>query len=142
MRIALRLCSAALCLTGLVLGVAGGARTVHANSMSLRVLYQGQPARLLTPGIAFLAEAHGVAAPRGSYCLGLASMRDRYGLPVSLGVFRSLGGGAMTVQARIPARVFPAEPAGLFLLFIGHCTDVAPDGILGSVIVNIVPAVG
>jgi hypothetical protein len=38
--------------------------------------------------------------------------------------------------------VFPAEPPGAFLLFVGRCTDVAPDGVYGATTITIVPAVG
>jgi hypothetical protein len=127
---------------GCLCGVAGGVATARASDLELHVLYQNRATRLLTPGTPFVAIARGSLAAPGRYCLGLTSMRDRYGIPVSVGTFRPLGSGVMVAQALVPTRVFPAEPPGAFLLFVGRCTDVAPDGIYGAITVTIMPAAG
>lgn len=93
----------------------------------------------LTPGATIQVVAQNLPpAPQG-YCLGLASLRDRYGIPVSLGAFHRTGSHTWTAMAQVPRRVFPAEPAGPFLLYAGRCTSVAPDGNYGSMQVTIMP---
>jgi hypothetical protein len=110
--------------------------------LRMQVLHGGQPVRVLAPGASFSVVTDALGSQRAAYCLGLVSMRDRFGLPVSLGVFRPAADGLMAVAARVPLSVFPAEPPGPFLLFAGRCTTVAPDGILVSAAVTIRPAVG
>ena len=85
---------------------------VHAAAIDLRIFQAGGASGALTPGARFVAVVRGLGAPGGAYCLGLTSMRDRYGLPVSLGSFQPVDDGLMAVQTRVPTRVFPAEPAG------------------------------
>lgn len=114
----------------------------RAGAAALRLSHQGQAVRVLAPGASFLAVAAEPPAGHVPYCLGLASMRDRYGLPVSLGIFHPHGDGMIAVQATVPSAVFPAEPPGPFLLYVGRCTSVAPDGALASATVTIVPAAG
>src|SRR5271165_6525976 len=103
-------------------------------------LVQAQhPHTWLSPGATIQVVAQNLPpAPRG-YCLGLVSLRDRYGIPVSLGAFHHTGSRTWSVLARVPRNVFPAEPAGPFLLYAGRCTSVAPDGNFGSTQVTIVP---
>lgn len=115
-----------------------GARAVE----PLLVLHGGLRVHLLAPGASFSVLSTSLGAARTTYCLGLVSLRDRYGLPVSLGIFRPASDGLMAVSARVPLAVFPAEPPGPFLLFAGRCTAVAPDGMLASAAVTILPAVG
>jgi hypothetical protein len=119
-----------------------GATPVQASAPQMLVVHDGQPVRLLAPGATFSVVTTALVAGHSSYCLGLISLRDRYGLPVNLGVFRPVADGLMSVYARVPLSVFPAEPPGTFLLFAGRCTTVAPDGIFASVTVRILPAAG
>jgi len=117
-----------------------GTTVAHASPTTIQILHQGVPVRLLAPGAEFVVLASGSALPPG-LCLGLASLRDPGGIPVSLGSFRAAA-GAIAVHARVPLSVFPAEPPGPFLLFAGRCSDVAPDGNYGSATVTILPAAG
>ena len=117
-----------------------GATVAHANPTTIQILREGAPVRLLAPGAEFVVRAGGLGLPSG-LCLGMASLRDPGGIPISLGSFRAEG-GSLAVHARVPLSVFPAEPPGPFLLFVGRCTDVAPDGNYGSATVTILAAVG
>ena len=117
-----------------------GATVAHASSTTIQILHAGAPSRLLAPGADFVVLASGSALPPGA-CLGLASLRDPGGIPVSLGSFRAVA-GSLAVHARVPLSVFPAEPPGPFLLFVGRCTDVAPDGNYASATITILPAAG
>jgi hypothetical protein len=137
-----RLVLATIVALSLALRLAVGPPIAHAGYAAIRIFHQGHPVHLLAPGAGFVVVVAGIGEPHNSYCLGLASLRDRYGLPVSLGVFRPVDDGVMAVQATVPLRVFPAEPPGPFLLFVGRCTNVAPDGNYGSATVTIVPAAG
>jgi hypothetical protein len=95
---------------------------------------------MLAPGATIQIVARDLPPAPHGYCLGLVSLRDRYGIPVSLGAFHRTGTRTWTVVARVPRNVFPAEPAGPFLLYAGRCTSVAPDGNFGSTQVTIMPS--
>lgn len=140
--IAARALAATLVALGLASGQVGAAHAARPHDGALQVLHDGHPVRLLAPGASFQVVARGIWGPGGSYCLGLASLKDRYGLPVSLGIFHAGDDGAIVASATVPAHLFPAEPAGPFLLFVGSCTNVAPDGIFGGAVVAITPANG
>jgi hypothetical protein len=118
----------------------GGARAHHTPVV---IAVRVRPAQALhgplVPGMPFTASVQGLRAMGTPYCLGLTSLQDRYGIPVTLGVLHPTVGG-LQVAVRVPQRVFPAEPPGPFLLFVGRCTDVAPEGIFGSTIVLILPS--
>ena len=135
-----RLCAAvvlALILTAIVCGGrASGA------GPALRILHDGRPVGILLPGATVEAVATGLDATRARYCLGLASLGDRYGMPVTLAVFHPVDDGVMVARARVPLRLFPAEPTGGFLLYAGRCTDVAPSGNVAGMLVRIEAAVG
>jgi len=137
-----RVAAASILSIGIVAGLGTGGTPVNAGAPAVRVLHNGRAVTLLAPGASFTVLVSGLGSPRETYCLGLASLRDRYGLPVSLGVFRPVDDGLMAVNAVVPTTVFPAEPVGPFLLFAGHCTTVAPDGIYAGAVVTVVPAVG
>jgi hypothetical protein len=95
----------------------------------------------LTPGMRIGVTIRALPPTRRAYCLGLASAIDRYGLPVSLGRVTRDSAGVGRVVATIPPRLFPAEPSGPFLLFVGTCTPVAPDRpFLAQTVVKIVPS--
>lgn len=128
---------------GLLYGVAlatASARVPHARP-SLRILHDQKPVDVLAPGAPFTAQVRGVPPP-GGLCLGLASLRDPYAIPVSLGTFQPDASGTPTLQATVPQRIFPAEPAGPFLLYVGRCTTVAPDGDYADTMIPIVAAAG
>ena len=91
------------------------------------VSVNGHVVHTLVPGARIGVTVSALPPSHRAYCLGLASMLDRYGLPVSLGrVARSLDGTGHAMGT-IPPRLLPAEPAGPFLLFVGTCPPVAPD---------------
>ncbi len=137
-----RLFVAGLC--ALVIALATGRGSVHATGATpvLRVLHDGQPVEVLVPGATVTGVVSGLDGSHRSYCLGLASLGDRYGVPISLGPFRPVDDGIMIVHARVPLKVFPAVPAGKFVLYAGRCTNVAPDGNYASLLVSIVPGLG
>lgn len=101
----------------------------------------GRAAGPMTPGMRLAVTVQMLPAARHAYCLGLASTIDRYSLPVSLGRITRDVNGVGRVATTIPLRIFPAEPAGPFLLFVGTCTLIAPDRpFLARTIITIVPA--
>ncbi len=113
----------------------------HAAAPAMVVVPAGHVAGPLTPGMHIGVTVRVLPSARRAYCLGLASAIDRYGLPVSLGRLTRDSAGVGRVAATIPARLFPAEPSGPFLLFVGTCTPVAPDRpFLAQTIVKIVPS--
>lgn len=121
--------------------IVGHAPTAHARRAALEVIWSGKMPRPLSPGSSMQVVVRGLgAAPAGGYCLGMASLRDRYGIPVTLGALEKFGAGQLGVRATIPSALFPAEPAGPFLLFVGQCTSVAPEGIFASMQITILPA--
>lgn len=140
MRAIVRMILASL-LAGLLLAaIMGRAPAAHARSGAMRMVWGEQPPRRLSPGSSFQVVVRGLQAmPAGGYCLGMASLRDRYGIPVTLGALRATG-GQLGVRATIPSALFPAEPPGPFLLFVGQCTTVAPEGLYASMRVTILPA--
>jgi hypothetical protein len=93
----------------------------------MAVSVNGHAVHTVTPGTRISVTVTLLPEPHHAYCLGLASAIDRYGLPVSLGHFVRGSDGSGRLKATIPARLFPAEPAGPFLLFVGTCTPIAPD---------------
>ena len=105
---------------------ATGAHAGAATSMLLVRAY-GRSASVVTPGTRIAVTAHRLPATRHAYCLGLASVIDRYALPLNLGRVRREASGDAHVAATIPVRLLPAEPAGPYLLFVGACTPIAPD---------------
>ncbi|HVC79264.1 MAG TPA: hypothetical protein VNL35_02030 [Chloroflexota bacterium] len=115
---------------------------VQGSSPNLRILHDGRPVGVLIPGATVEAVASGLDGGRQRYCLGLASLGDRYGVPVTLAPFRPADDGVMVARARIPLHVFPAEPTGPFLMYAGSCTDVAPLGNVAGARVRIEAAVG
>ncbi|HXT37990.1 MAG TPA: hypothetical protein VN837_20635 [Chloroflexota bacterium] len=127
----------ALVLTVLVCG--GRAR---GSGPALRILHDGRPVGILIPGATVEAVATGLDGRRERYCLGLASLGDRYGVPVTLASFHPVDDGVMVAKARVPLHVFPAEPTGPFLMYAGSCTDVAPLGNVAGARVRIEAAVG
>jgi hypothetical protein len=127
----------ALMLTALLCG--GQAR---GSGPALRILHDGRPVGVLIPGATVEAVATGLDGKRARYCLGLASLGDRYGVPVTLASFHPVDDGVMVARARVPLHVFPAEPTGPFLMYAGRCTDVAPMGKVAGALVRIEAAVG
>jgi hypothetical protein len=108
----------------------------------LRVLHEGRQVQVLVPGATVVAVATGLGGSEMHYCLGLASVADRYGIPITLGEFRPGDDGVMLARARVPLNMFPAEPAGPYILFAGRCTHVAPSGNYAAAIVTIVQGLG
>lgn len=135
----LRLASLSLA-AALALAVALPCRAATA-SPTMAISVAGRLARVLTPGAHISVVVSPLPEQRHDYCLGLISAIDRYGLPLNLGrLVRDLS-GAGRVQAVIPARLFPAEPAGPFVLFVGTCTPIAPDRpFLARTAIHIVPS--
>lgn len=78
-------------------------------------------------------------ATRQPVCAGLASLRDPYGIPMSLGRLRAVGHGLLHLLTHLPTRVLPAEPAGPFLVYIGTCATPAPMGEFAHIVINIQP---
>lgn len=115
---------------------------VQAEIPALRLLHEGHPVTVLAPGASFTAQVRGVAQQPAGLCLGLASLLDPYAVPVTLGIFQQASTGALTVQATVPTRLFPAEPVGPFLLYAGRCSSVAPDGDYADIVIPIVQAAG
>jgi hypothetical protein len=113
-----------------------------AIATGLRMLPSSAGDPVLAPGTSFGLALTAARLDDAPVCLGLASMNDANGLPVTLGRFQRKGHGIATITARIPATIFPAEPAGSFVLYAGRCSTVAPLGSLGSMLVTIEPAVG
>ena len=109
---------------------------------TVQIRHDQHPVDVLAPGAPFAAQVRGVPQPSGGLCLGLASLRDPYAIPVSLGTFQPDASGTPTLQATVPQRLFPAEPAGPFLLYVGRCTTVAPDGDYADTVIPIVAAAG
>jgi len=114
-------------LVALVLEATGFVRAEAETTMAVSV--NGRAVTTLTPGVHIGVVVRGlpVLASRGAYCLGLASAIDRYSLPVSLGRVARDAQGTGRIVAIVPPRLFPAEPTGPYLLFIGTCTPIAPD---------------
>ncbi|GAC1394887.1 MAG: hypothetical protein NVSMB65_13170 [Chloroflexota bacterium] len=75
--------------------------------------------------------------PGGTFCVGLASLIDRGGLPLNLGRLHARGARGGTLSTRIPAGLIGPEPAGPFLVFVGDCTSPAPMGNYGSKVISI-----
>jgi len=93
----------------------------------MAVMLNGRVAGSLTPGARINVVVRALPTTRRGYCLGLASAIDRAGLPVSLGRVVRGHDGVGRITATVPLRLFPAEPAGPYLLFVGVCTPIAPD---------------
>ncbi len=132
----------AILVTPLVGGGQAHATGSSVMGSSLRVLHEGRQVEVLVPGASVVAVATGLSGSQMRYCLGLASLADRYGVPVTLAEFRPGDDGVMLARARVPLNVFPGEPAGPYILFAGHCTNVAPSGNYASTNVTIVPGLG
>jgi len=115
----------ALALMALALETTASVRAGAEATMAVSV--NGRAVTTLTPGLHIGVVVRGLPAPRGAYCLGLASAIDRYSLPVSLGRVARDAQGTGRITAVVPPRLFPAEPAGPYLLFVGVCTPIAPD---------------
>lgn len=129
----------ALALVALVLEATASVQARAAATMAVSV--NGRAAATLTPGVHIGVVVRGLPAPRGTYCLGLASAIDRYSLPVSLGRVTRDAQGTGRIAAVVPPRLFPAEPAGPYLLFVGTCTPIAPDRpFVARTTIRIVPA--
>lgn len=126
--------AAMLALTGLT------PTPLRAATATMSISVDGRPAGLFSPGMRISVTVSVLPVAHHAYCLGLASAIDRYSLPVSLGqLVRNLSGSGR-IRATIPTRLFPAEPAGPFLLFVGTCTPIAPDRpFLTRAIIRIVP---
>lgn len=116
------------------------AQVCRAAAPALAISVHGRAVGALTPGMRINVVVRPLPPARHAYCLGLASAIDRAGLPVSLGrIALDLHGGGHLLTT-IPPRLFPAEPAGPFLLFVGTCTPIAPDRpFLARTIIHIVP---
>jgi len=140
MGIPARLMTAIMVAATLTAAVCGG--EARASRPTLRILHEGRPITVLVPGASVQAVATGLDANRARYCLGLANPADRYGIPVTLATFHAGDDGVMLARARVPLNVFPAEPAGPFILFAGRCTDVAPTGNFAATMVTIEPGLG
>ncbi len=107
----------------------------------MTVSANGHSAGALTPGLRIGVTVRALPPAYRPYCLGLASAIDRYSLPVSLGRVERDAQGTGHITAVVPPRLFPAEPAGPYLLFVGVCTSVAPDRpFVARATVRIVPA--
>jgi hypothetical protein len=129
---------APIALAGILLIIA---QPCAAVSPRMHVSVRGHAVEALTPGMRIDVAVEALPPATHDYCVGLASAVDRSGLPLNLGrVLRDrLGTGRLA--ATIPVRLFPAEPAGLFLLFVGTCTPVAPDRpFVARTMVHILPA--
>lgn len=108
---------------------------------TIAVSAHGHAIGTLTPGLRFGVVVRGLPAAARPYCLGLASMIDHYSLPVSLGQVARDPSGTGRLTTIVPPRLFPAEPAGPYLLFVGVCTAIAPDRpFVARTTVRIVPA--
>ncbi len=108
---------------------------------TMEVSANGHATATLTPGLRIGVTVRGLPVPRRPYCLGLASAIDRYSLPVSLGRIARDEQGTGRITATVPPRLFPAEPAGPYLLFVGSCTTIAPDRpFVARITIRIVPA--
>ena len=115
--------------------IVGRSSTAHARSAAMQTICDARTPRRLSPGRSFQLMVRGLRpAPSAGYCLGMASLRARYGIPVTL---RPAPDGRFGVRATIPSAVFPAEAPGPFLLFVGQCTDVAPEGLYASMRITI-----
>jgi len=130
--------------TSILFGVATATVSAHVQHArpTVQILHDQHPVDVLAPGAPFTAQVRGVPHPSGGLCLGLASLRDPYAIPVSLGAFQPDASGTSILQAIVPQRLFPAEPAGPFLLYVGRCTTVAPDGDYANTVIPIVAAAG
>jgi hypothetical protein len=131
---------AAIAMAGIFLALA---QPCVAASPRLHISAKGHAVEAFTPGMRVDVAVEALPPAPHAYCVGLASAVDRAGLPLNLGrVLRdSLGTGRLV--ATIPPRLFPAEPAGLFLLFVGTCTSVAPDRpFVARTMIRILPASG
>ena len=98
-----------------------------ARAVAMDIRLNGHVTRVFTPGARISVTVWALPSSSHTYCLGLASAIDRAGLPVSLGRVTRDRHGVGRVVTVIPPRLFPAEPAGPFLLFVGVCTPIAPD---------------
>lgn len=113
----------------------------RAATVRMAISVDGHAARVVTPGTHIDVTVSMLPEVRHAYCLGLASAIDRFGLPVTLGQFIRDVRGSGRIKAVIPLRLFPAEPVGPFLLFVGTCTPVAPDRpFLAHSLIRIVPS--
>jgi hypothetical protein len=118
---------------------AAGASASTAATMAVSA--NGHSAVALTPGQRIGVTVRELPVASRPYCLGLASAIDRYSLPVSLGRVARDAQGTGRITAVVPPRLFPAEPAGPYLLFVGMCTSVAPDRpFVARAMIRIVPA--
>lgn len=112
-----------------------------AKAAAMAVSVNGHAAHVFTPGTRISVTVWALPSTRHAYCLGLASAIDRAGLPVSLGRVARNQHGMGRVAAVIPPHLFPAEPAGPYLLFVGTCTPIAPDRpFIARAMVRILPA--
>ena len=140
MRAIVRAILASLMPSLLLAAVVGRPPIAYARSAAMQVVWDARAPRQLTPGSSFQVLVRGLRTPpAGGYCLGMASLRDRYGIPVTLGALRQSAGGQFAAHATIPSAVFPAEPPGPFLLFVGQCTSVAPEGLYAGMRITILP---
>ncbi|MDQ2830902.1 MAG: hypothetical protein M3Y74_17885 [Chloroflexota bacterium] len=113
------------------------------TATTMAVSANGGSAGPLTPGQRIGVTVRGLPQAYRPYCLGLASAIDRYSLPVSLGRVERDAQGTGRITAVVPPRLFPAEPAGPYLLFVGVCTSVAPDRpFVARTMIRIVPTAG
>lgn len=124
-----------------VASATASARVQRAIPM-VQIMHNHQLVGVLAPGAPFTVQVRGMVQQPGGLCVGLASLRDPYAIPVSLGTLQPEGSGLLTLQATVPQRLFPAEPAGPFLLYVGRCTTVAPDGDYADTVFPIVAAAG
>ena len=142
MRAIVRASLATLIPSLLLAAVMGRPPIAYARSAAMQVVWDARAPRQLTPGSSFQVLVRGLRTPpAGGYCLGMASLLDRYGIPVTLGALEPSAEGQLVARATIPSAVFPAEPPGPFLLFVGQCTSVAPEGLYAGIKVTILPAV-
>ena len=88
-------------------------------------------------GARILIRAGPLPRPPHTFCVGLASLLDRGGLPINLGRLQAAGRRTGTLLARIPAGLIGPEPPGPYLVFVGDCTVPAPMGDDGSTIIAI-----
>ncbi len=97
---------------------------------TMTVSANGHVVETLTPGLRIGVTVRGLPATRRAYCL-----------PVSLGRVARDPQGTARVTATVPPRLFPAEPPGPYLLFVGVCTAIAPDRpFVARTTIHIVPA--
>jgi len=129
---------AAVAVAGVFLAIA---RPCAAAAPRLHISVKGHAVEALTPGMRIDVAVEALPPAPHAYCVGLASAVDRAGLPLNLGRVLRDSAGTGRLAATIPARLFPAEPAGLFLLFVGTCTPVAPDRpFVARTMIRILPA--